>query len=176
MAKRFIKERKHKINSEVRFPEVRLIGVENAGVMTSFEASKLAEQSGKDLILISETTNPPIVKIEEYGKFLYEIDQKEKASRKNAKRSEIREISLSLNIADHDLGIKSKKAIEFLQDGDKVKCALMLKGRENNKKEMGELVMLKFAKLVDSDGIPEAMPRLESNKWLMIIKPKSKKN
>ncbi len=169
--KRFIKERKHKINSEIQFPEVRMMG-ENGGIMSSFEASKIADELGKDLILISESAKPPLVKIEEYNKFLYELDQKEKASKKNAKRSEIREITLRLNIADHDLEIKAKKALEFLTDGDKVKCSLMLKGRENNKKEMGELVMLKLAKLVESCGLPEAMPKLDSSKWIMILKPK----
>jgi translation initiation factor IF-3 len=114
------KENKHKINSEVRFPQVRVIGEIGKGqIMSSFEAMKLAQENEKDLILINETATPPVVRIEDYGKFLYEIEKREKESRKNQKKSEMKEISLSANIADHDLTVKSKKALEFLEDGNK---------------------------------------------------------
>jgi translation initiation factor IF-3 len=169
------KERKHKINGEVRFPDVRVSGEIGKGeIMSSYEASKLAESLGKDLILIAENANPPVVKIEDYGKFLYENEKREKESRKNQKKTELKEVQLSLNIADHDLGIKSKKALEFLNDGNKVKCSLLLKGRENNMADQGQVVMLKFATLLEELGIPENMPKLEGRKWNMIIKPKKK--
>jgi translation initiation factor IF-3 len=142
--------------------------------MSSYEASKLAEKHEKDLILISENANPPVVKIEDYGKFLYEIEKREKESRKNQKKSETKEISLSANIADHDLSVKSKKAIEFLEEGNKVKLSLLLKGRQHNMANQGQVVMLKFATLVDEVGVPEAMPKLEGSKWNMILKPKKK--
>lgn len=175
MAKGFIKkERKHKINSEVRFPQVRIIGEYDGQIMSSFEASKLAESLDKDLILINESGNPPVVRIEDYNKFIYEIEKKEKEAKKKSHKSELKEISLSVSIADHDLKVKSKKAIEFLSDGDKVKCNLLMKGRQNNMKESGELVMLKFAKLTEEYGIPESMPKLEGNRWLMILKSKKK--
>jgi translation initiation factor IF-3 len=168
-------ERRHKINSEVRFPQVRVIGELGQGkVMSSFEASKLAQENEKDLILISETGDTPVVKIEDYGKFLYELEKREKESRKNQKKSELKEISLSTNIADHDLGVKSKKAIEFLEDGNKVKLSLLLKGRQHNMSQQGQIVMLKFATLVEDFGIPEALPKLEGSKWSMILKPKKK--
>lgn len=175
MAKNFIKkERKHKINSEVRFPQVRIIGEYDGQIMSSFEASKLAESLDKDLILINESGNPPVVRIEDYNKFIYEIEKKEKEAKKKSHKSELKEISLSVSIADHDLKVKSKKAIEFLSDGDKVKCNLLMRGRQNNMKESGELVMLKFAKLTEEYGIPESMPKLEGNRWLMILKSKKK--
>lgn len=174
MAKQFIrKERKHKINGEVRYPEVRIVG-DNAGLMSSFEASKLAESLGKDLILINESANPPVVRIEDYGKFIYDQEKREKESKKMVHKTELKEISLSITIADHDLGIKAKKASEFLEDGDKVKLSLMMKGRQNNMKEQGELVLLKFAKLVENSGLPEFLPKLEGNRWNMILKPKKK--
>ena len=172
MAKQFVrKERKHKINGEVRFPEVRVIGDYNQ-IISSFEASKLAESEDKDLILINESAKPPVVRIENYQKFIYDQEKREKESQKNVKKTEIKEISLSATIADHDLGVKSKKAIEFLEDGDKVKLSLLMKGRQNNMKEQGELVMLKFAKLVEEYGSPEALPKNEGNRWLMMLKPK----
>jgi len=170
-----VKEKKHKTNGEVRFPQVRVAGEIGQGqIMSSYEASKLAEANGKDLILISENANPPVVKIEDYGKFLYEVEKREKESRKNQKKSETKEISLSANIADHDLSVKSKKAIEFLEDGNKVKLSLLLKGRQHNMANQGQVVMLKFATLVDEFGVPEAMPKLEGSKWNMILKPKKK--
>jgi translation initiation factor IF-3 len=170
-----LKERRHKINSEVKFPQVRVIGDIGQGqVMSSYEASKLAEQNEKDLILISENANPPIVRIEEYGKFVYEIEKREKENRKNQKKSEIKEISLTINIADHDLGVKSKKAIEFLEQGHKVKLTLLLKGRQHKMSDQGQLVMLKFSTFVESSGQAESLPKLEGSKWIMILKPRKK--
>lgn len=174
IVKKQLKQLKHKINSDVRFPEVRIIGDHDGIIMSSYEAAKLAESQGKDLILINEMAKPPVVKIEDYNKFLYNIEKKEKESKKNSQKSELKEIPLSVTIADNDLMIKSRKANEFLERGDKVKCNLLMKGRQNNMKEQGELVMLKFAKLVEEFGIPEAMPKVEGNRWLMILKPKKK--
>ncbi len=175
MAKKiFKKERKHKINEEVRFPEVRVIGELNGEVMSSFEAFRIAQSEDKDLILINENANPPVVKIEDYGKFLYNQERKEKETQKNIKRTELKEIVLSCTIADHDLEIKSKKALEFLEKGNKVKCSLLMKGRQNAMKEQGELVMLKFAQLLEDLGIPEDMPKNEGKRWIMIVKPKKK--
>jgi translation initiation factor IF-3 len=168
------KERKHKINGEFRFPEVRVIGSYNGQLMSSFEASKIAQEEGVDLILINENANPPIVRIEDYGKFIYDSERKEKEAKKNVHKTQLKEISLSLNIADHDLGIKAKKALEFLEDDDKVKLSLLMKGRQMAMKANGEMVMLKFAQLVEELGIPEALPKLEGNRWNMIIKPKKK--
>jgi|LakMenE18May11ns_1017448.scaffolds.fasta_scaffold9618168_2 translation initiation factor IF-3 len=168
------KERKHKINGEVRFPEVRVIGSYNGQLMSSFEASKIAQEEGVDLILINENANPPIVRIEDYGKFIYDSERKEKEAKKNVHKTQLKEISLSVNIADHDLGIKAKKALEFLENGDKVKLSLLMKGRQMSMKENGEIVMLKFAHFVEELGLPEALPKLEGNRWNMIIKPKKK--
>jgi translation initiation factor IF-3 len=176
MNKRFIqKQRKHKINGEVRFPQVRIIGdLQGGKIMSSFEASKIAEGEGMDLILINENANPPVVRIADYNKFIYDQEKREKESQKNLKKSELKEISLSVNIADHDLGVKSKKAIEFLEDGDKVKCSLLMRGRQLSMSAQGELVMLKFAKLVEEYGLPESLPKMEGNRWLMTLKPKKK--
>jgi translation initiation factor IF-3 len=168
-----LKERKHKINSEVRFPQVRVIGEIGQGkVMSSYEASKLAEENEKDLILITESANPPVVRIEEYGKFIYETEKREKEIKKSQKKTEMKEISLSATIADHDLGVKAKKAIEFLEEGNKVKLSLLLKGRQNHMSEQGQVVMLKFVTLVESVGQAESLPKLEGSKWHMTLKPR----
>lgn len=167
-------KRKHKINSELTFPEVRLIGRGEPFVLSTQEAQKIAISEEKDLILINENQNPPIVKIEEYNKFLYVLEKAEKEKKKNANKSQLKEIQLSVNISDHDLETKSKKGREFLKDGDKVKVVISLKGREKASPERGELVMLKFAQSVEEFGVPESLPKLEGGKWIMLIKTKKK--
>lgn len=167
-------KRKHKINHELIFPEVRLIGRGEPIVLSTREAQKIANDEEKDLILINENQTPPIVKIEDYNKFLYELEKAEKEKKRNSNKSQLKEIQLSVNISDHDLETKSKKGREFLKDGDKVKVVISLKGRQKASPERGELVMLKFAQSVEEFGIPESLPKLESGKWLMMIKTKKK--
>lgn len=168
------KQRQHKINGEVRFPQVRLVGMGETKVISSYEASKLAESEGKDLILINENQNPPIVRIEDYNKFLYEIEKQMKEKKKLAIKNEIKEIQLSCEIAEHDLQTKSRKAQEFLDKHDKVKVVMQLKGRQKATPERGELVMLKFAEMLSENGSLENMPTCDGNRWLMTIKPKKK--
>lgn len=168
------KERKHKINSEVRFPQVRLVGDGEPKIMSSYDASKLAEELGLDLILINESQTPPIVKIGDYNKFIYDTEKAEKERKKNSQKSETKEIQLSCDIHDNDLQTKAKKAKEFLEDNDKVKVVIQLKGRQKAMPERGELVMFKFAESLIEVGVPEVMPKLEGSKWLMTMRPKKK--
>ena len=172
--KRFQKERKHKINSEVRFSQVRLIGMGEPKILSSYEASKIAESLGKDLILINESQNPPIVKIEDYNKFIYELEKAEKEKKKNTIKSELKEIQLSCEIAINDLITKSRKAKEFLNDGDKVRCVIQLRGRQKSMPERGQSVMNKFYEMIEDVGQYENPPKLENDKWFMIIKGRKK--
>ena len=172
--KRLEPKRKHKINSEISSFDVRLIGNGEPIIISRNEAIGMAEDQDKDLILINENENPPIVRIEDYNKFIYNQEKLEKEKKKNAIKSNLKEIQLSVNISEHDLETKSKKSREFLNDGDKVKVVISLKGRQKASPERGELVMLKFAQSVEDFGIPEALPKLESGKWLMILKCKKK--
>jgi len=165
-------EKEHKLNGQVRFPEVRVIGDHNGEVMSSYDAMQIAKEEGKDLILITENAKPPVVRIEEYSKFMYDIRQREKAAKKNQKKVETKQIKLSMNIADHDLGIKANKASKFLEKGNKVKCVLQMKGRQNQNKDMAELVVLKFVDMLDEYGIPENVPKLNGNKWDVTVRPK----
>jgi translation initiation factor IF-3 len=174
MRKRPEIKRRHKINEEIKSLEIRLIGEGEPKVIRTQVALKMASDDGKDLILINESQNPPIVRIDDYNKFLYHLEKSEKEKKKNSTQSQMKEIQLSTEISDHDLQIKAKKANEFLKDGDKVKCVILLKGRQKANPERGQLTMLKFASLVEELGIPEHLPKLESSKWLMMIKPKKK--
>jgi translation initiation factor IF-3 len=169
------KERKHKINSEVRFPQVRLVGDGEPKIMSSYDASKLAESQGLDLILINESQTPPVVRIGDYNKFIYDSEKAEKEKRKNAQKIETKEIQLSCEIHDHDLQTKARKGREFLEDNDKVKVVMQLKGRQKATPERGELVMLKFANILSEVGVPESMPKLEGGRWIMTLKPVLKK-
>lgn len=166
------RRRKHKLGFEILSTSVRIVGdgIETKVISTN-EARSLAYQMGMDLILISENSDPPIAKIADYNKFLYEIERTEKIKKRNATRVELKEIQLSATIADNDLNTKSKKAVEFLTDGNKVKCTLLLKGRQRSMPEQGELVMLRFAQLCNN-GTPENLPKLEGSRWIMILKPK----
>lgn len=170
------KQYRHKINGDVRFPQVRLVGFyDEPKLMSSYDASKLAESEGLDLILINESQNPPIVRIEDYKKFLYHLEKAEKEKKKNSVKSVTKEIQLSPEISENDLNTKIRKGIEFLKDGNKIKCVLQLKGRQKASPERGEVTMLKYAKGVDEFGTPESLPNLEGGRWLMMIKPSSKK-
>jgi translation initiation factor IF-3 len=172
---RVIKTNKHKLNNEVRFPQVRLVGFyDDPILMSSYEASKLAEENEMDLILINENQNPPIVRIEDYKKFLYDFEKAEKEKKKNSVKSVTKEIQLSPEISDNDLNTKIKKGIEFLEDNNKIKCVLQLKGRQKATPQRGEVVMLKYAAGVDEVGTPESLPKLDSGKWIMMLKPRKK--
>jgi translation initiation factor IF-3 len=165
-------KKEHRINGQVRFPEVRVVGDYNGAIMSSYDALQEARKEGKDLILITENGKPPVVRIEEYSKYIYDLKQREKEVKKNQKKVETKQIKLSVVIADHDLETKSKQGNKFLSKGNKVKCTLQMRGRQNQNKQHGEIVMLKFAELLSEFGSPENMPKLSGNKWEMIIKPK----
>jgi translation initiation factor IF-3 len=126
----------------------------------------------QDLILINENADPPIVKVEDYHKFIYEQERAEKASKKNAKQNELKEIQLSVEIADHDLQTKANKAAELLGEGAKIRCVLSLKGRQKGRPERGEHTMLRFLEILAGKGVPEYLPKMEGSKWIVIIKPK----
>ena len=169
------KERKHKLNSEVRFPQVRLVGEGEPKIMSSFEASKIAQAEGKDLILINENQDPPIVRIEDYNKFIYDFERAQKLKQKNQQKIELREIQLSCEIAINDLQTKARKAREFLEDGDKVKCVVRLKGRQKSMPERGRSVMERFYEILMDISQFEDPIKYDGDRWLMTLKPKKTK-
>jgi translation initiation factor IF-3 len=169
------KNRKHKINGEVRFPQVRVIGDGEPRIMSSLDAYREAQSLELDLVLINENSTPPIVRIVEYNKFIYEQEKAEKERKKNTHKTELKEVQLSVNIAEHDMNTMSNRAIKFLEKGDKVKVVLLLKGRQKAQPERGEMTMLNFIQAVSEYGVAESMPRLEGNRWIVLIRTKPKK-
>ena len=175
---RFKKEQQqeHRTNFMIRVPQVRLVG-ENVevGVYDTQVAQKMAQDQGLDLVEISPQADPPVCKIIDYNKFLYEKKKKEKEMKAKSKVSEVKEIRFTPNTDDHDFDFKSKHAENFLKDGNKVKAYVQFKGRAIMFKERGELLLLKFAERLVEVGTLESMPKLEGKRMFAIFAPKSQK-
>jgi translation initiation factor IF-3 len=175
---RFRKEQQqeHRTNHMIKVPQVRLVG-ENieVGVYSTAEAQRIANDQGLDLVEISPQADPPVCKIIDYNKFLYEKKKKEKEMKAKSKVSEVKEIRFTPNTDDHDFDFKSKHAENFLKDGNKVKAYVQFKGRAIMFKERGELLLLKFAERLVEVGTLESMPKLEGKRMLAIFTPKTGK-
>lgn len=152
---------------------VRVVG-ENIepGIYNIREALTIAESKGLDLVEISPTANPPVCKVIDYKKFLYEQKKKQKEIKAKSSKVIVKEIRLGPNTDDHDFNFKLNHAIKFLKEGAKVKVDVFFRGRSIIYKEQGELILLKFAQMVVEVGKIEQMPRLEGKRMIMIISPK----
>ena len=154
-------------------PVVRLVGEENEqGIMNLRDALALAAEKELDLVEISPNGNPPVCKIINYKKFLYEQKKKQKEIKAKTAKVTIKEIRLGPNTDDHDFEFKLKHAIRFLDEGCKVKVDVFFKGRSIIYKDKGEIILLKFAKELADYGKVERMPKLEGKRMIMIVAPK----
>ena len=142
------------------------------GIFNIKDAIELADEQGLDLVEISPKASPPVCKIVDYKKFLYERKKKLKETKAKTAKVVVKEIRLGPNIDDHDFNFKLKHAIKFLQDGAKVKVDVFFKGRMIIYKEKGEVVLLKFAQELEEYGKVERLPKLEGKRMIMIIAPK----
>lgn len=169
-------EPEHRINERIRVPEVRLVGdnVEQ-GIYPTAKALQIAQSLELDLVEISPNANPPVVKVIDYKKFLYEKKKKEKEMKANAKQSEVKEIRFTPGTDDHDFDFKSKHAQKFLEEGNKVKCYVQFKGRAIMFKDRGEVLLLKFAERLAEFGTLESMPKMEGRRMIAIFTPKGAK-
>ncbi len=141
-------------------------------IMNTKEALRRAYDEGLDLVMISPQANPPVCKIIEYQKFLYEQKKREKERKANSQKIVIKEIRLSPQTDDHDFEFKLNHAIRFLKEGNKVKVDVFFRGRSIVYKEQGEQQLLKFSEALLEYGKPEQMPKLEGKRMLMVIAPK----
>ena len=175
---RFKKEQQqeHRTNHMIRVPEVRLVG-ENIepGIYPAADALKMATDQQLDLVEISPGANPPVCKIIDYNKFLYDEKKKKKEMKAKSKTSEVKEVRFTPNTDDHDFEFKCKHAEKFLMDGNKVKAHVQFKGRAIMFKERGELLLLKFADRLKDVGALEGMPKMEGKRMLVMFAPKSQK-
>lgn len=169
-----IKKNDLDINEEIRDKEIRLIDSEGTmlGVMPLQEAQSMAVSKNMDLVKIVPTSVPPVCKIMDYGKYMFELAKKDKEAKKNQKIVTIKEVRLSAGIEDHDFEFKVKSAYKFLQDGDKVKVSIRFRGREMRYTSVGGEVLQKFAETVKDVGVIEKQPKLEGKSMMMILNPK----
>jgi translation initiation factor IF-3 len=169
-------QNEHRLNNEITATEVRLIGegIEPA-VYSLQQALAFAQELGVDLVEVSPNAVPPVCRVIEYKKFLYEKKKKDKEQKAKSKQSEVKEIRFTPNTDEHDFDFKSKHAEKFLLDGDKVKCYVQFKGRAIMFQERGELLLLKFAERLAEIGSLESMPKMEGRRMIAIFTPKKKK-
>ena len=163
-------------NQRIRVPEVFLIGPggEQIGVVATYEAQNQARAAGLDLVEISPTARPPVCRIMDYGKFLYEQSKKDKQNRRNAAATKVKEIQLHPSVGDNDYQVKLRHLKEFLADGHRVKVSLFFRGRENAHKELGFELMNRVLADVREIGLVEQAPKLLGKNILMVVMPNPK--
>lgn len=161
------------MNDDIRVPEVRcnIDGAESLGVVSIDEAREKANEMGLDLVLIAPDAKPPVVKIMDYGKFKYQEEKKQKEQRKNQVKIDVKEIKLSVKIADNDIKYKVKHAREFLEQGKHVKFRVFLRGREMANPQAGKEVLLRVWSMVEDIGVMEKEPKFEGRYYNMYVVP-----
>ncbi len=170
-----IKEDQHRINAKIRAEEVRLVGDNvEVGVYPLKRAREIAEEQELDLVEISPNANPPVCKVIDYKKFVYEQKKREKVLKAKATKVTIKEIRFGPNTDDHDYEFKRKHAEKFLQEGSKLKSYVFFKGRSIIYKDQGEILLLRLARDLEEFGKVEQMPKLEGKRMIMFIAPKKK--
>lgn len=175
--RRVQKEALHKINQLIVAREVRIVGDEpdESGVMSTASAIQLAESKGLDLVEISPTAVPPVCRIIDYQKFLYQQKKKAKEIKAKSVKVIVKEIRFGPNTDDHDYNFKLRHAENFLKEGSKVKAYVFFSGRQIVFKDQGEILLLRFAQDLADYAKVEQLPRLEGKRMILILSPKPKK-
>lgn len=152
---------------------MRVVG-ENVeqGIFNIKEALEIAQQQELDLVEISPSANPPVCRVIDYKKFLYDQKKKQKEIKAKSAKVVVKEIRLGPNTDDHDFNFKLNHAKKFLEEGAKVKVDVFFKGRSIIYKDKGEIILLKFAQELEEEGKVERLPKLEGKRMIMIIAPK----
>lgn len=178
----------YKLNGDIRVPKIRLVGdnldlvseVANkpieTGIYYTNQVLQWAEDLEMDLVEISPNADPPVCKIIDFKKFVYDRKKKEKELKAKTAKTVIKEIRFGPNTDDHDYDFKLKHAIKFLEEGAKIKAYVQFKGRAIVFKDRGELILLKFIKALDEFGAAEELPKLEGRKMIVVISPRKKKS
>lgn len=164
----------HQINEEILDKEVRLIGDtgEQLGIMTAQAAMDIAMQKDLDLVKISPTSNPPVCKIMDYGKFRFEQAKKDKEAKKNQHIVEVKEIRMSPGIGENDFNVKLKSTQKFICDGDRVKVSVRFKGRQMAHTDLGFVLLKEFAEKCAEYAVLDKEPKLEGRNMSMFLSPK----
>lgn len=171
--RRDFKKPQHRVNEQIRCREVRIVGDDvESEVMPTKQAIQLAQQKGVDLVEISPNAVPPVCRLINYSKFLYQQKKRQKELKAKQVKIEVKEIRFGPQTDEHDYNFKLKHAKEFLSEGDKVKAYVFFRGRSILFKEQGELLLLRFANDLEEYGKVEQMPVLEGKRMIVFIAPK----
>ena len=170
-AKSFIR-----INEKIRAREIRVIDEngEQLGILAPFEAMRIARERGLDLVEVSSNAIPPVCRIQDYGRFLYEKEKSERAAKKKQKIITVKEVKFSVTVDEHDYQTKKNQAVRFLTEGDKVKASLRFRGRQMAHRELGYAIVNRLIQDIGEAGIVEFMPRMEGTILHAIIAPSKK--
>ena len=162
----------YRVNEQIRVKEVRVVGDNGATVMSTRDALDLARQQGVDLVEISPNAQPPVCRIIDYSKFIYQQKKHQKEMKQKQVKVEVKEIRFGPQTDEHDYAFKLKHAKEFLEDGNKVRAYVFFRGRSILFKEQGEVLLLRFANDLEEYGKVEQLPKLEGKKMFLYMAPK----
>lgn len=162
----------YRINEQIRAREVRVVDENGATVMSIRDALELAQERGDDLVEISPNAEPPVCRIIDYSKFLYQQKKRAKEMKSRQVKVEVKEIRFGPQTDDHDYNFKLKHAKEFLEEGNKVRAYVFFRGRSILFKEQGEVLLLRFANDLEEYGKVEQMPKLDGKKMFLYLAPK----
>ena len=167
----------YQINEEIRDKELRVIDVDGSqlGIISAKEALKIAEEKDLDLVKIAPQATPPVCRIMDYGKFLFEQQKREKEQRKNQKIIEIKEIRMSSTIDTHDFNTKVNQAIKFLDGGDKLKVSVRFRKRTVAHPQFGEELLKNFKEAISEHGVVDKPSKMEGRSLVMFVSPKINK-
>jgi len=163
-----------RVNRRIRIPQVRVITDDGTqvGIMPTSEALRMAEEKGLDLVEVSPKARPPVCKIMDYGKYMYQMNKRAKEAKKHQHVTVVKEIKMRPKIEPHDYNFKKRHAIEFLADGDKVKCTVIFRGRELAHKELGRKLMERLIEDLEDEANVEVPIRSEGRTMMMVLAPK----
>jgi translation initiation factor IF-3 len=165
-----------RINHQINIPEVRLIGAdgEQVGIVSTREALRAAEESGLDLVEISPTAKPPVCRIMDYGKYLFEISKKQAEAKKKQKQIQVKELKFRPTTEEGDYQVKLRNLVRFLEHGDKVKITLRFRGREVAHQDLGMKILERLQQDTVEFAIVEQHAKREGRQLMMVLSPKKK--
>ncbi|UKK50186.1 translation initiation factor IF-3 [Prevotella sp. E13-17] len=166
------KQNQYRINEQIRVREVRIVGDSGSMVVPTRQALDMARDEGVDLVEISPNANPPVCRLIDYSKFLYQQKKRAKEMKAKQVKVEVKEIRFGPQTDEHDYQFKLKHAKEFLEEGNKVRAYVFFRGRSILFKEQGEVLLLRFANDLEEFGKVESMPSLEGKKMFIYLAPK----
>ncbi|MDO4819590.1 MAG: translation initiation factor IF-3 [Prevotella sp.] len=172
MGKKDDLKNQYRVNEAIHVREVRLVSDGGAEVMPTYKAMAMAKEQGVDLVEISPNAQPPVCRLIDYSKFLYQQKKRQKEMKAKQVKVEVKEIRVGPQTDDHDYNFKLKHAIEFLKEGNKVRAYVFFRGRSILFKEQGEVLLLRFANDLEEYGKIESMPNLEGKKMFLYVSPK----